>query len=170
MENTRVIIPSALVPLLLEADFYGLTRVRFVREENTLASLGFKDSRDERSFSTSATSLGHLFNAVCWLRAYFNRQPLLAMPELHLDGTPFQMRVWQALRQIPYGKATTYGEIARKIGMPKATQAVGQAVGANPIAVIVPCHRVLGAKGLGGYAYGLDVKCGLLAIEDFYLF
>jgi len=170
MDKTRIIIPSALAPILLEADRQGLTCVRFVGEEQTLSSLGFKDGRENMLPADCPASFGHLLKAMCWLQSYFSRQPLPAMPALHLEGTPFQMRVWQILRQIPYGHTVTYGEIARKIGMPKAAQAVGQAVGANPIAVLVPCHRVLGAKGLGGYAYGLDAKCELLAIEDLYLF
>lgn len=83
-----------------------------------------------------------------------------------LDGSPFALRVWAALRRIPYGETTTYGAIAKEIGSPKAAQAVGQCVGRNPIAVIVPCHRVIGADGsLTGYAGGLHRKEALLALE-----
>jgi methylated-DNA-[protein]-cysteine S-methyltransferase len=87
--------------------------------------------------------------------------------ELDLIGTEFQQRVWKELLRIPYGRTTTYGAIARKIGSPKAAIAVGQAVGKNPVALIVPCHRVIGHGGkLTGYAYGLDIKRRLLELED----
>ena len=82
-------------------------------------------------------------------------------------GTPFQQKVWRALRKIPYGTTATYGEIARKIGSPTASRAVGAANGRNPIAIVVPCHRVIGANGtLTGYAGGLDMKRQLLAHES----
>ena len=81
-------------------------------------------------------------------------------------GTPFQNKVWAALRTIPYGKTASYGDIARKIGSPTASRAVGAANGRNPIAIVVPCHRVIGANGtLTGYAGGLDMKRELLAHE-----
>lgn len=85
---------------------------------------------------------------------------------LDMEGTAFQRQVWQALMQIPYGKTVTYAELAEKIGRPNAARAVGGACGANPIAIIVPCHRVLGKNGLTGYAYGLDAKKTLLKIEN----
>jgi methylated-DNA-[protein]-cysteine S-methyltransferase len=81
-------------------------------------------------------------------------------------GTPFQMKVWEALRAIPYGEAISYGELARRIGQPKAVRAVGLANGRNPISIIVPCHRVIGANGtLTGYGGGLERKRFLLALE-----
>lgn len=82
-------------------------------------------------------------------------------------GTPFQNKVWAALRTIPYGKTASYGDIARKIGSPTASRAVGAANGRNPIAIVVPCHRVIGANGtLTGYAGGLDMKRALLTHES----
>ena len=85
---------------------------------------------------------------------------------LAAKGTPFQQKVWSALRTIPYGTTATYGEIARKIGSPTASRAVGAANGRNPIAIVVPCHRVIGANGtLTGYAGGLDMKRALLDHE-----
>ena len=82
-------------------------------------------------------------------------------------GTTFQQRVWQALREIPYGTTISYGEIARRIGQPRASRAVGLANGRNPISIIVPCHRVIGANGtLTGYGGGLDRKRFLLALES----
>jgi methylated-DNA-[protein]-cysteine S-methyltransferase len=85
---------------------------------------------------------------------------------LAADGTPFQHRVWDALRRIPYGETISYGELARRIGKPTASRAVGAANGRNPIAIVVPCHRVIGADGtLIGYGGGLPVKQALLALE-----
>jgi methylated-DNA-[protein]-cysteine S-methyltransferase len=88
--------------------------------------------------------------------------------DLPLDpqGTPFQKRVWSALRRIPYGETRSYGDIARVSGSPKGARAVGMANHDNPIAIVVPCHRVIAADGsLGGYACGLDFKRRLLDLE-----
>jgi methylated-DNA-[protein]-cysteine S-methyltransferase len=102
------------------------------------------------------------------LAAYFAGD-LRAVESLEVDpdGTPFQLRVWAALRAIPAGETTSYGALARTIGMPtSACRAVGAANGANPIWIVVPCHRVIGASGaLTGYAGGLDVKRRLLDHE-----
>jgi AraC family transcriptional regulator of adaptative response/methylated-DNA-[protein]-cysteine methyltransferase len=85
---------------------------------------------------------------------------------LDIRGTVFQRRVWEALRRIPRGETRTYGEIARQIGAPAAVRAVGSACGANPVALVVPCHRAVRTDGgLGGYAWGLGVKKRLLEIE-----
>jgi len=86
---------------------------------------------------------------------------------LDVIGTKFQRSVWAAIAAIPYGQTTSYGELAEKIGHPKATRAVGQATGANPIPILVPCHRVIGASGgLTGFAGGLPLKERLLALEQ----
>ena len=85
---------------------------------------------------------------------------------VRLVGTAFQLEVWEALKTIPYGVTDTYGGIAAKIGRPKAVRAVGNAVGANPISVIVPCHRILGTGGaITGYGGGYDAKRLLLRLE-----
>ena len=84
-----------------------------------------------------------------------------------LNGTDFQMKVWQALLEIPYGETSTYKAIAQKIGNPKAARAVGAANHNNPIMIVVPCHRVIGSQGkLVGYAGGLDMKAALLQLEE----
>ena len=101
------------------------------------------------------------------LRRYFGGDlaALDAVPA-ELNGTPFQKSVWQALRRIPPGATISYGELARRIGQPTSVRAVGAANGANPVAVIVPCHRVIGSNGtLTGYGGGLDRKRWLLAHE-----
>jgi methylated-DNA-[protein]-cysteine S-methyltransferase len=85
---------------------------------------------------------------------------------LELRGSPFQRQVWRALQEIPYGETISYGELARRIGIPSASRAVGVANGHNPVAVIVPCHRVIGADGsLTGYGGGLERKRVLLELE-----
>ena len=85
-------------------------------------------------------------------------------------GTPFQLRVWQALREIPYGKTATYGEIAARVGNAKASRAVGMANNRNPLPIFIPCHRVIGANGtLVGYGGGLPIKTKLLQIEGLLL-
>jgi methylated-DNA-[protein]-cysteine S-methyltransferase len=82
------------------------------------------------------------------------------------DGTAFQQRVWRAIAKVPAGETTTYGEIAKRLGCPEAVRAVGAAIGRNPLIVVVPCHRILGAGGaLTGYAGGLDRKRALLKLE-----
>jgi methylated-DNA-[protein]-cysteine S-methyltransferase len=88
------------------------------------------------------------------------------IPIAFRGGTPFQRRVWHELRAIPRGRTVTYGELAARLGMPGAARAVGAAVARNPISIVVPCHRVVGAEGsLTGYAGGVERKRALLAIE-----
>jgi O-6-methylguanine DNA methyltransferase len=100
-----------------------------------------------------------------WIARYFAGQQA-ADPPLDMRGADFELRVWTALREIPRGTPISYGEIARRVGSPSASRAVGMANGANPIAIIVPCHRVIGANGtLTGYGGGLDRKAWLLAHE-----
>ncbi|BBY84336.1 methylated-DNA--[protein]-cysteine S-methyltransferase [Mycolicibacterium tokaiense] len=105
-------------------------------------------------------------DAVEQLQAYFAGELFTFDLRLEFEGTPFQRRVWEALRSIPYGETRTYGEIAMQIGSPTAFRAVGLANGHNPIAVIVPCHRVIGANGsLTGFGGGLERKRTLLELE-----
>lgn len=100
------------------------------------------------------------------LAAYFAGQRTEFDLPLALAGTPFQQRVWASLREIPYGETITYGQLADRVGRPAAARAVGLANGRNPIGVIVPCHRVVGADGgLTGYGGGLERKQYLLALE-----
>jgi methylated-DNA-[protein]-cysteine S-methyltransferase len=100
------------------------------------------------------------------LRRYFAGERVEFSCPLDLYGTPFQLEVWQALCRIPYGETRTYAEMARAIGRSLAVRAVGAANGANPIAIIVPCHRVVGSNGsLTGYGGGLPMKEWLLALE-----
>lgn len=100
-----------------------------------------------------------------WLDIYFSRHEPDFVPPLKLNGSAFRRSVWDELMKIPYGQTASYGEIARKLGT-KSAQAVGGAVGHNPISIIVPCHRVLGADGsMTGYAGGVDKKIRLFELE-----
>ena len=100
-----------------------------------------------------------------WLSQYFNGEKPDKLPPLAPKGTPFQQKVWGALLDIPYGKTLAYGDLAKKLGC-KSPQAVGGAVGRNPISILIPCHRVVGVDGkLTGYAGGLDKKAALLKLE-----
>jgi len=109
---------------------------------------------------------GPFEQATAQLGEYFAGERTAFDLALILDGTPFQKRVWNALREIPYATTISYGELARRIGQPRAFRAVGLANGRNPISVIVPCHRVIGADGtLTGYGGGLERKQLLLGLE-----
>lgn len=153
---------SPIGKMLLAADEIGLTGVWFDKQKYFARSLGKEWEEKEQEV---------LRDTKKWFDIYFSgNEPKFSVP-LHLTGTPFQMEVWEILLTISYGKTMTYGEIAKKIavrrGMERmSAQAVGGAVGQNPIGVIVPCHRVIGAKGsLTGYAGGIDKKIKLLQLE-----
>ena len=107
--------------------------------------------------------------AKAWLDAYFDKEPLPALPPLAPKGSAFRQEVWKQLLAIPYGKTVTYGDIAKTLkegGVSAAAQAVGGAVGHNPISIIIPCHRVVGSSGsLTGYAGGVHIKKQLLELE-----
>lgn len=106
-------------------------------------------------------------HAIQQLSEYFTGKRKEFTLPLHPQGTDFQLRVWKSLQKIPYGQTRTYGEIALQIGNPKAARAVGLANNRNPLAIIIPCHRVIGANGnLTGYAGGLDCKAFLLNLEQ----
>ena len=101
------------------------------------------------------------------LNEYFQGERREFQLPYRFAGTPFQEKVWNALTEIPYGETRSYGEIAKRIGEPKAARAVGQAVNRNPIWIVIPCHRIVGAGGkLTGYAGGLELKQQLLDLEQ----
>lgn len=109
---------------------------------------------------------GRFTEAFRQLDVYFSGVPFDFDLPLAPFGTPFELSVWKALKKIPWGKTRSYGEIAGEVGSPRGGRAVGKACGANPIPVIIPCHRVVRANGdLGGYAGGIEVKKALLEIE-----
>lgn len=102
------------------------------------------------------------------LRRYFDGQLQTFDLPIKPVGTPFQQAVWHTMMEIPYGETITYGELARRIGRPTATRAVAAACGANPIAIIIPCHRVVAAHDIGGYTPGIPIKQHLLHLESLY--
>jgi methylated-DNA-[protein]-cysteine S-methyltransferase len=106
-----------------------------------------------------------LKDTVTQLEEYFARERTEFDVPMELDGTSFQKDVWAELSRIPYGQSISYGELARRIGRPKGFRAVGQANGKNPIAIIVPCHRVVASNGIGGYGGGVPMKRALLSLE-----
>ncbi|MFE5814353.1 methylated-DNA--[protein]-cysteine S-methyltransferase [Streptomyces sp. NPDC056479] len=139
-----------------------------VAEGGVLSGLYMTDQRHrppEESFGTRDESL---FGAAEeQLKAYFAGELKEFTLELSLGGTPFQRRVWEQLRKIPYGETRSYGQLADALGNSGASRAVGLANGKNPIGIIVPCHRVVGASGsLTGYGGGLDRKQRLLDFES----
>ena len=137
--------------LLLVADEKGLLRVEFPP-----ASPPDDAPRDDRRLAPAIRQLDEYFSG---------KRNTFDLP-LSLHGTPFQLEVWLSLMRIPYGATRTYAEIAKSIGRPSATRAVGAANGANPIPIIVPCHRVIGSLGsLTGFGGGIDVKRWLLDFE-----
>lgn len=159
-------IPSALHTTHIDTPLGG---VRLAATDAGLAGMWFdgqQHSPDPRGWQESPHH-PMLQQATAQLRAYFDGER--AHFDLPLDlshGTTFQRSVWQALLTIPRGTTTSYGALSRQVGRPAAVRAVGAAVGRNPISVIVPCHRVVGANGsLTGYAGGLVRKSALLTLE-----
>ena len=146
---------SPVGPLLLVADDGGLRRIEFVN--------GRKPVQPDPQWQDDAEQLRE---TVRELRAYFAGDLERFNLDLAPEGTPFQLTVWKRLCEIPFGETISYGELARRIGNPNASRAVGLANGSNPIPIVIPCHRVIGSNGkLTGYGGGLPIKEKLLALE-----
>jgi methylated-DNA-[protein]-cysteine S-methyltransferase len=134
--------------------------------DSVLTNLRMVDQTYEPSHADWSHDPAEFSDAVEQLNAYFAGKLTDFDIEFDLRGTEFQQRVWKALLTIPYGETRSYGEIAEQIGAPGSARAVGLANGHNPIAIVVPCHRVIGANGsLTGYGGGLDRKRTLLELE-----
>ncbi|MEO7201994.1 MAG: methylated-DNA--[protein]-cysteine S-methyltransferase [Candidatus Tumulicola sp.] len=136
--------------------------------EDALVGLSFESSRRPKRDSSAREDARHpvLLLAAHQLREYFAAERRTFDLPLQLDGTDFQKRVWDQLLRIPFGETCSYGDIARRLGDPKLMRAVGLANGSNPIAIVVPCHRVIGASGaLTGFGGGLRNKAILLDLE-----
>lgn len=137
---------------------------------NGLAGLFFGHRVDGELFPVEDPNCPHLGAAQEQLAEYFARRRKHFELTYDLRGTEFQLSVWEALRGIPFGETRSYGQIAEEIGRPKSVRAVGAANGANPISVIQPCHRVIGADGsLTGFGGGLPLKIALLEFESVFL-
>ena len=151
MEKFRATVFSAVGPWTVEGDHSGVSRI-FMPHETA-----------PRATTTSCHLVTH---AARQLEEYFGGQRrvfdvVLAPP----TGTAFQREVWDALRSLAYGEVATYGEVAQLVARPRAARAVGNANHANPWPIVVPCHRVVAHRGLGGYGGGEDVKKFLLSLE-----
>jgi methylated-DNA-[protein]-cysteine S-methyltransferase len=145
---------SPIGPLLLWGDAEGLRGVSFQKAHPVLPPAAWRRMREPFD------------EAIEQLTAYFAGRLERFQVPLAPHGTRFQLEVWSALRAIPYGETTTYGAIARRLGRSNAFRAVGAANGRNPIPILIPCHRVVGADGsLTGFGGGLDIKRALLALE-----
>ena len=171
------VVDSPLGPLTVVAHRGAVTAVEFELTLDPAASPF--SSASVAAMRTTGRPVGEradddplLREAARQLRAYFDRELKEFDLPLRPEGTPFQLRVWEQLQRIGYGETTSYGEIARRLGMNNgASRAVGMANGRNPIAIVIPCHRVVGSKGLlSGYAGGVERKQALLDLEQDALF
>ena len=141
---------------------FGLLKIEY--DGDILISLKKIDETSESGKNTEFSDL--VYNEVM---EYLNGKRKTFDIKYEINGTEFQKKVWKELAKIPYGETRTYKEIAVAVGNPKASRAVGMANNKNPIAIIVPCHRVIGSDGkLVGYAGGLDMKRALLTLEKKY--
>jgi methylated-DNA-[protein]-cysteine S-methyltransferase len=148
---------SPLGRLLLTADDGALSGVHFPGQKHDRPPQpDWQRADDEPVLVAARTQLAEYFDG---------RRSAFELP-LAPRGTPFQQAVWKALLAVPFGATSTYGAIAAVVRRPKAVRAVGAAIGANPLGIVVPCHRIIGRDGsLTGYAGGLDRKAKLLALE-----
>lgn len=151
------VISSPIGPIGIQASKSGLTHLWFIDQDN---------QQRESSLDPCSQSAKILDQTEQQLSAFFaGKLPQFSLP-LAPKGTEFQCQVWQALTEIPFNQTVSYSDIANAIARPKSVRAVGAANGANPIPIIIPCHRVIGKNGkLTGYAYGLALKQTLLDIE-----
>jgi methylated-DNA-[protein]-cysteine S-methyltransferase len=148
-------IGSPLGPLLLAVNDQGLRGIEFVHGR-----------RAEAPHLTDPVDYPVLEETARQLHAYFAGDLEIFDLPIAPEGTPFQQNVWRHLCAIPYGETISYGELACRMGRPKASRAVGLANGSNPIPIVIPCHRVIGSNGkLTGYGGGLAIKEKLLALE-----
>lgn len=163
---------SPIGPLVLAATEQGLCNIHFGGLDDSLETLKDWSKRqlaDSNGVLVPASAGDHpiLKEAFNQLQAYFESKLRSFDVPLHMAGTPFQLKVWEALRAVPYGETCTYKDIALAIGQPGAMRAVGGANNRNPVPIIVPCHRVIGAGGkLVGYGGGLPIKVALLDLEQ----
>ena len=153
---------SPLGGMTMVSDGISLTALKF---DGTRFAFKFADG------IPATTALPVFDETRCWLDLYFAGKKPDFTPSLAPLGTPFQQKVWDILLTIPYGKTMSYGDVARRISPTMSAQAIGGAVGRNPIGIIIPCHRVIGADGsLTGYGGGLERKRWLLELEGLRLF
>jgi methylated-DNA-[protein]-cysteine S-methyltransferase len=160
---------SALGQITVVCSDRGVREIRLGRRVDARGKGGFAKRRvaGNQDHNGKRKSARWAEQAARELQEYLAGQRRRFRVPLDLKGTPFQRRVWKALCDIPYGQTRSYGEIARRIGQPGAARAVGMGNHTNPVAIVVPCHRVIASDGsLGGYAGGLKRKLHLLSLEE----
>jgi methylated-DNA-[protein]-cysteine S-methyltransferase len=149
-------LETKIGPLLIAGDAEAIRKIYFAKSG--------KPQKPERDWTEGAR--GPIAEAARQLREYFSGKRTGFDLPLAPEGTAFQKSVWKQLQEIPYGETISYGELARRVGNPKASRAVGSANGKNPIPIVIPCHRVIATGGgLGGFGGGLPTKEKLLALE-----
>ena len=153
---TATLYHSPLGVLTLISDGQSLTELHFAKHQEAMGA-------QEMSIESNPQVFADTFR---WLDLYFSGNSPDFTPSLNPQGSLFQQKVWRELLTIPYGQTTTYGAIAKSLNC-RSAQAIGQAIHRNPIAIIIPCHRVIGVDGsLTGYASGLEIKRELLQLEN----
>lgn len=151
------------LPVIIVASDKGITWVDFTNDATTLKD----DAHFE--FKEVGNTSAKVFGLPRQLREYFAGKRKKFEVPIDIFGTHFQIKVWKTLLKINYGRLKSYKEIATEVGLPDGSRAVGNAVGANPVPILIPCHRVIASDGtLGGYSGGIDVKIKLLDLEDKY--
>lgn len=156
---------SPLGTIVIESDGECLTSLRFVDDANIVSAAPVEYAAIFGCIDEAVPHVLVLAQAIHWLDEYFTGKQPRNIPRLNPHGTPFQKKVWTALFTIDYGQTKTYGEIAKMVDC-RSAQAVGQAISRNPIAIIIPCHRVICSNGsIGGYAFGVKRKDQLLKTE-----
>jgi len=160
------IAPSPLGRMLVAATASGICAIAFGRDDAELTA-DLRQRFNQATLVAAKGNTGWLADAVAFVASQTTEHPLAATFPLDVRATAFQQRVWKALQQIPRGETRSYSQLARELGSPTAARAVAAACGANPIAIAVPCHRVVGQDGsLTGYRWGIERKRKLLAAES----
>tara|TARA_B100000700_G_scaffold331537_1_gene465332 strand:+ start:8872 stop:9360 length:489 start_codon:yes stop_codon:yes gene_type:complete len=155
--STRKLINTEIGDIFIQVSAIGVQKIKF-----------FDNQFDKKTINTPANSSSEsiLNSTVYQLKEYFSGNLEKFTIPFDLSGTEFQLKVWFALQTIPFGRTTTYGSIASQIGFPRASRAVGGALNKNPISIVLPCHRVIGANGsLTGFGSGMERKIWLLEHE-----
>ncbi len=143
---------------------FGITPLSFVAHFEGAFLVRLEISKGGSSFPPAKGRAASLFEE---LSRYLAGEAIVFRTPIAPTGTAFMKKVWDRLREIPYGRAITYGELARRLGCLRGARAVGLALARNPIPIIIPCHRVVGSRSLGGFSAGLEIKRFLLQLEGY---
>jgi AraC family transcriptional regulator of adaptative response/methylated-DNA-[protein]-cysteine methyltransferase len=151
--------------MLVATTDMGICSIAFGRDDKELVA-ELREKYSKAQLMPAKGNTGWLAEAVAFVASQLGEHPLAATFPIDVRATAFQQRVWKALQAIPRGETRSYSELALQLGVPKASRAVGAAIGSNPVAVVVPCHRVIGKDGsLSGYRWGVERKRKLLEAE-----